>query len=69
MKKDYTKIYAVMCGWSSDIHSDVIPYAYFSTEDKAETFILKSKLLDLVTEDNGYQVYVEEITIDDKEDV
>lgn len=58
-------IYAVMFGWSCDIMSEVSPQAYFSTRDKAETYILEKKLLDYVTDDNGYSVYVEEITLDE----
>lgn len=56
------KVYAVMAGWSCDIMSEVGPVAYFSTQDKAETYILKENLLDRVSD--GYSVYVEEILVD-----
>lgn len=60
------KVYAVMAGWGCDIHSEVTAIAYFSTKDKAETYILEKSLLDVADQDENYQVYVETILIDEE---
>lgn len=54
-------VYAVeVCSFSCDIMSETWIVGYFSSRDKAETFILEHKLFD-----KGYEsVYVQELELD-----
>ncbi len=53
-------IYVVMHGWSCDIMSEVYPIAYFSSEEKAEDYILQKNLLNV----QDYETYVQKIELD-----
>lgn len=55
-------IYAVMHGWACDIYSEVCPIAYFSSEEKADEYILKKNLLDK----ENYETYVQKIKVDEE---
>lgn len=59
------EIFIVIESHHWDIYGEQNILGYFSTQDKAETFILKNDLLDRVTD--SCEVYVQNIILDKEE--